>query len=156
MTEKRNGRGEMIDMRIHGLSSTFWVVTKPSRVSELGDICFACTFRQLMTQTRGGLHEQDIVGVYADEAEARRMAMELLGKNIIRTTDSIIVEVLVNVLMSPIKRNMTARVLAKAAVEAVGNAVYHAEEKGLRHRLAHQVVMGVGEVRLQSRLTLFG
>ena len=88
-----------------------------------------------MNQTRGGLHEQDIVGVYADEAEAKRMAMKLLGRNIVRTSDSIIVEVLVNVLMTPTKRNMTARVLARAAVEAVGNAVRHAEEEGFRHRL---------------------
>ena len=143
-------------MRIHGLSNTFWVVTKPSRVSELGDICFACTFKQLMNQSRGGLREQDIVGVYADEAEAKRMAIKLLGRNIVRTTDSVIVEVLVNVLLTPIKRNMTARVLSKAALEAVGNAVHHAEEEGLRHRLAHQVEMGVGEVAVQNHLTLFG
>ena len=54
-----------------------------------------------MIQTRGGLHEQDIVGVYADEAEAKRMAMKLLGRNIVRTSDSMIVEVVVNVLMTP-------------------------------------------------------
>src|SRR5208282_3543436 len=113
MTEKPNGRGKTIDMRIHGLSNTFWVVTRPNRVSELGDICFACTFKQLMNQSRGGLHEQDIVGVYADEAEARQLAMKLLGRNIVRTSDSIIVEVLVNVLMTPTKRNMTVGVLAR-------------------------------------------
>jgi len=146
----------MNEMKIHGLSNTFWIVTRPNRVSEIGDICFACTFRQLMTQTRGGLHEQDIVGVYADEAEARRMAMELLGKNIIRTSDSIIVEVLVNILMTPIKRNMTARVLAKAALEAVGNAVHHAEEQGFSHRLRDQVSMGMGEIAVQDHLVLFG
>jgi hypothetical protein len=143
-------------MRIHGLSNTFWVVTKPSRVSELGDICFACTFKQLMNRSRGGLHEQDIVGVYADEAEAKRMAMKLLGKNIIRTSDSVIVEVVVNVLMTPTKRNMTARVLARAAAEAVSNAVHHAEEEGLRHRLEGQVEMGMGEITVQNHLTLFG
>ncbi len=143
-------------MRIHGLSNTFWVVTRPNRVSELGDICYACTFQQLMTQTRGGLHEKEIIGIFAEEAEAKRLAMKLLGRNIVRASDSIIVEVLVNVLMSPTKRNITASVLARAAVEAVGNAVHHAEEEGLRHRLAHQVEIGVGEVRLQSHLTLFG
>ena len=88
MMVKRNGRGEMNNMQIHGLSDTFWVVTSPNRVSELGDICFACTFQQLMTQTRGGLHEKDIVGIFADEAEAKQLAMKLLGRNIVRTSDS--------------------------------------------------------------------
>jgi len=143
-------------MNIYGLSNTFWIVTRPNRVSELGDICYACTFTQLMTQTRGGLHEKEIIGIFADEAEARQVAMKLLGRNIIRTSDSILVEVMVNVLMSPIKRNMAARVLARAAVEAVGNAVRKAEEDGLRHRLAKQIVMGVGEISVQNHLTLFG
>ena len=80
-------------MKIHGLSNTFWIVTRPNRVSELGDICAVCTFEELMKRTRGGLHEKDIVGIYADEAEAKRMAMKLLGRNIVRTSDSIIVEV---------------------------------------------------------------
>ena len=136
MTMKRNGRGATNDMNTRGLPNTFWVVAKPSRVSELGDICFACTFRQLMKRSRGGLHEQEIVGIYADHAEARRTALTLLGKNIVRTSDSVIVEVMVNVLMTPTNRNMTARVLARAAVEAVGNAVHHAEEQGFSHRPA--------------------
>jgi hypothetical protein len=143
-------------MRIHGVSNTFWVVTRPNRISELGDICFACTFKQLMNQSRGGLHEQDIVGVYADEAEAKRMALKLLGRNIVRTSDSVIVEVVVHVLMTPTKRNMTARVLARAATEAVSNAVHHAEGQGFSHRLGNQVSMGIGEIAVQNHLTLFG
>src|SRR5208282_6293472 len=99
-------------MRIHGLSNTFWVVTRPNRVSELGEICFACTFKQLINQSRGGLHEQELIGIFADEAEAKRMALKLLGRKIVRTSDSVIVEVVVNVLMTPTKRNMTARTLA--------------------------------------------
>ena len=156
MTEKRNGRGEMNDMKLQGLSNTFWVVTRPNRVSELGDICFACTFGKLMKQTRGGLHEKEIVGIFASETEAKRMAMKQLGKNLIRTSDSVIVEVVVNVMMTPTERNMTAGVLAKAAVEAVANAIRHAEEEGLRHRLAHQVEMGMGEVAVQDQLVLIG
>ena len=31
-------------MDIQGLPEQFWVVTKPSPVSTLEDICFACTF----------------------------------------------------------------------------------------------------------------
>jgi hypothetical protein len=146
----------MNDMNIHGLSNTFWVVTRPNRVSELGDICFACTFQQFMTQTRGGLHEKEIIGIFADEAEAKRIALKLLGRNVVRISDSIIVEVQVNVLMTPTKRNMTARVLTKAAAEAVGNAVRHAEENGLSHRLRDQVSMGMGEIAVQNHLTLFG
>jgi CO dehydrogenase nickel-insertion accessory protein CooC1 len=143
-------------MRINGLSNTFWVVTRPNRVSELSDICCACTFRQLMKRTRGGLHEKEIIGIFADEAEARQVGLKLLGRNIVRTSDSIIVEVGVNVLMTPTRRNMTARVLARAALEAVANAVRKAEEEGFRHRLGNQVTMGVGEVGLQNHLTLFG
>ena len=143
-------------MKIHGLSNSFWVVTSPNRVSELGEICYACTFRQLMNQSRGGLHEKDIVGIFADEAEARRLALKLLGRNIVRTSDSVIVEVVVNVLMTPIKRNMTARVLSRAAIDAVGHAIRNAEEQGFRHRLEGQVVMGMGEITVQNHLTLFG
>ena len=156
MTGKRNGRGEMNEMRIHGLSSTFWVVTRPNRISELGDICAVCTYEELMKRTRGGLHEKEIIGIFAEETEARQSALKLLGRYIVRTSDSVIVEVLVNVLMTPTKRNMTARVLSKAAVEAVGNALRKAEEEGFRYRLGNQIVMGVGEVGLLSHITLFG
>jgi hypothetical protein len=143
-------------MKTYGLSNTFWVVTKPSPVSELGDICFACTFKQLMNQSRGRLHEQDIIGIFADEAEAKQMAMKLLGRNIVRTSDSVIVEVLVNILMTPIKRNMTARVLSRAAIEAVGNAVRKAEEQGFSHRLEGLITMGMGKITVQDHLTLIG
>jgi hypothetical protein len=68
----------------------------------------------------------------------------------------VIVEVLVNVLMTPTTKNMTARVLARAALEAVGNAVRKAEEQGFRHRLGNQVEMGMGEITVQNHLTLFG
>jgi hypothetical protein len=147
---------EKNDMNIRGLPEKFWVVTRPSRVSELGDICFQCTFKRLMLQTRGGLHEHEIIGIFSDEAEAKRVARKLLGRNVVRTSDSIMVEVLVNVLMMPMKKNLTARVLARAAAEAVGNAVHKAEQEGFRHRLRGQVTMGAGAVELQSHTTLFG
>ena len=67
-------------MKIHGMPETFWVVTKPSAVSELEDILFACTFGRLLLQGRGGLAEDDIVGVYADEGKARQEATRLLGE----------------------------------------------------------------------------
>ncbi len=110
-------------MKVQGLPETFWVVIKPNRASELGDICFACTFVQLMLQSRGGLHEQDIVGIYADEAEATEMAEKLLGRNIVRTSDAILVEVMVTIQVIPTAKDITAKALSRAAVEAVGNAV---------------------------------
>ena len=67
-------------MEIHGLPETFWVVTKPSPVSELADICFPCTFERLMLQARGGLNEDEIVGIYADEAEATEGGGEAAGR----------------------------------------------------------------------------
>ncbi len=143
-------------MKIHGMLDKFWIVTKSSPVSELGDICFSCTYEQFMLQVRGGLKEEDIVGIFIDDAEAKRMAMKLVGKAVIRTSDAILVDVLVNIQVVPTKRNMTARVLARAAVEAVSNAVRKAEEQGFSHRLGNQVEMGMGEVGLQNHLTIFG
>ena len=67
-------------MKIHGLPEKFWVVTRPSEVSELVDILFPCTFERLLLQGRGGLTEDEIVGVYADEDEAKEAAAKLLGE----------------------------------------------------------------------------
>ena len=53
---------ERNDMKIHGMPEKFWVVTTPSPVSELADVCFPCTFERLLLQGRGGLHEDEIVG----------------------------------------------------------------------------------------------
>ncbi len=144
------------DMKIHGLPETFWVVTKPNRASELGDIRFVCTFEQLVLQARGGLHERDIVGIYANEAEAKLMAEKLLGKNVVRTSDAMLVEVMVTVQVIPTAKDITAKALSQAAVEAVGNAVRKSEQEGFRHRLNDQVEMGVGEVGLDRFLTLLG
>ncbi len=143
-------------MKIHGLPETFWLVTKPNRASELGDICFACTLTQLMLQVRGGLHEHDIAGIYADEAEAKLMAEKLLGNNIVRTSDAMLVEVMVTVQIIPTAKNITAKALSQAAVEAVDHAVRKAEQEGFQHRLNDQVEMGVGQVGLDRFLTLLG
>ena len=143
-------------MEIHGLPETFWVVTKPNRASELGDICFACTYKQLMLQARGGLHENDIAGIYANEAEAKLMAEKLLGKNVVRTSDAMLVEVMVTIQVMPTAKDITAKALSQAAVEAVGNAVRKAEAEGFQHPLKDQVEMGVGQVGLDRFLTLLG
>ena len=143
-------------MQLHGLPELFWVVTKPSPVSELGDICFQCTYGQLMRQTLGGLHEDDIIAIYADETEAKEQAKALLDDTIVRTSDSLVVEVLVNVVCQPTTKDMTARELSRAVVSAVENAVRHAEKEGYKHQLEGKVAMGVGTVEIHSQTTVFG
>ena len=66
-------------MKTFGLPDQFWIVLKPSPVSTVEDICFACTFSRLINQVRGGLQEDEIVAIYADETEGRQAAARLLG-----------------------------------------------------------------------------
>ena len=121
------------------------------------DICFACTFEQLMLQIRGGLHEDEITGIFADEDEARLTARELLGEYPVRPCDALFAEVVVNVMVQPNDEEITARDLAQAAVEAVRNALRQAEKAGLRHRMEGRVSMGFGEVvELKNQLTTTG
>jgi hypothetical protein len=138
-------------MKTHGLPNQFWVVLKPSPVSTPEDICFACTFERLILQVRGGLTEDEIVGIYADETEARQAAARLLGIHPVRPTDLVFVEVIVHVQAQPKHEEMKARDLAKAAVEAVKNAVRQAEEAGFSHRLHGQVSLGAGTVELKNQ-----
>ena len=65
-------------MKIQGLPDHFWVVTTPTPVSDLGDICFQCDFAQFALQVRGGLNENEIVGIYADQQAATQEAEALL------------------------------------------------------------------------------
>jgi hypothetical protein len=141
-------------MRTHGLPDQFWVVLKPSTFSETEDILFACTFERLINQVRGGLVEDEIVSIYADEGEARQAAARLLGKHPVRPADTVFIEVVVPVQVQPIHKEMTGRDLAGAAVEAVGNAVRQAEQAGFQHRLHGQVALGAGTVMLQNITTL--
>ena len=143
-------------MNIYGLPETFWVVTKPSPVSVMNDICFQCTFAQLLLQGRGGLHEDDIVGVYADEIEAKKAASELLDEVPVTTADSLAVEVLVHLLVVPEADDLSIRALSQAAVEAVQNAVAHADKEGFRHHLAGKATMGMGPVKLHEATVLVG
>jgi hypothetical protein len=143
-------------MNVYGMVNGFWVVTKPSPVSEMGDICFRCTFEQFALQVRGGLKEHDILGIYADGDDARQAAAKLLGGYSVRTSDALMVELLVNIQVIPVTGDMTAGELSRAAAEAVGNAVRQAEEQGFQHRLKGMVEMGMGEVSVRNSLTLFG
>ena len=65
-------------IKVCKMPERFWVVVRPTGLSELGDICFECDFRRYALQIRGGLDEETIVGVYVDEQEAKRVAEELL------------------------------------------------------------------------------
>jgi hypothetical protein len=133
-------------MLIHGLPKRFWVVTKPSPVSQMCDICFPCTFEQLMLQVRGGLKEEEVVGIFADEDEAHMTAMELLGEFPIRPQDSLFADVVVHVQAVPNTQDISAKELARAAVEAVGNALQRAEKEGYQHRLRDRVSLGTSVV----------
>ena len=68
--------------------------------------------------------------------------MRLLGKHPVRPQDAAFAEVVVNVMVTPIGRGMTAKELGEAAVEAVLNAVHRAEKQGHRHRLEGRVRLG--------------
>ena len=61
-----------------GFPKKFWVVTKPTKESELGDICFEADIGRLMLQFRGGLDVDEIVGVYGNESAAKKDAEKLL------------------------------------------------------------------------------
>ena len=143
-------------MQLHGLPERFWVVTRPTEASEMGDICFSCTVESLMQQARGGLRQADIVGIYDDEDLAFEMARKLLGEWVVPCEDSVAVEVLVHLMCHPVTAGMTAKAIAQAAVEAVDNAVRQAENEGYRHRLSADMQMGVGEVELHNQFALFG
>lgn len=72
-------RKEDEEMQIEGMPETFWIVTTPTAHSELGDICFACNFKQFALQVRGGLDVDAIVGLYADEEDAKDTAKKLIA-----------------------------------------------------------------------------
>ena len=66
-------------MKVVGMPERFWVVTSPTPNSEMGDICFSCDYRQFALQVRGGLDENAIVGIYANEQDAKATATKLIA-----------------------------------------------------------------------------
>ncbi len=66
-------------MKVSGMPGQFWVVTTPTRHSTLGDICFLCDFKCFALQIRGGLDEQEIIGIFSGESEAVTEAKRLLA-----------------------------------------------------------------------------
>ena len=67
------------DIKVVGMPERFWVVTTPTPNSEMADVCFACDFLQFALQVRGGLNENAIVGIFADEELATATATKLLA-----------------------------------------------------------------------------
>jgi hypothetical protein len=65
-------------MKIHDLPEFFWIVVSPGPSSTLADICFECDFERFALQIRGGLDEEEIVAIFADQQPAIELAERLL------------------------------------------------------------------------------
>ena len=53
-----------------GPDDRLWVVTDPTRESELGDVCFETTVRGLLLQLKGGLDVERNVTLFTEQNEA--------------------------------------------------------------------------------------
>jgi len=58
----------------------FWVVTKPTKLSELGDILFETDYAGLALQIKGGLRPDEIVAIARARKGALPTAKALLRK----------------------------------------------------------------------------
>lgn len=56
----------------------FFVVEKPSKDSTKDDILFQSDIFYFANQIKGGLHPEDVVGIYKNKSDANRIATELL------------------------------------------------------------------------------
>ena len=57
----------------------FFIVCRPTKISELADICFQTNARELLRLGKGGLEPSDIHGIYDDFHQAQDIARDLLG-----------------------------------------------------------------------------
>ena len=82
----------------YGPDDKFWIVINPSCVSEMGDILFECSLKELDLQFKGGLGMDRNPTIFTDykeaevEAHARlvtRDAAEAIAENIREGTDKI-------------------------------------------------------------------
>lgn len=55
-----------------------WVVVRPSRLAELGDVCFETDAAGLALQFKGGLDPEEIHAIYTACNEAQREAERIL------------------------------------------------------------------------------
>jgi len=81
----RNNRNNSKTYKIIDQVGVFWVVTKPTKDSTLGDILFESDIIYLANQIRGGLTEREIFGFYIDGGEAEKVAKDLLKKPLIES-----------------------------------------------------------------------
>lgn len=58
----------------------FWVVTKPSKNSELIDILFHADMKRMEFQFKGGLSGKVIIGIFTTKNEAEKVAKMALLK----------------------------------------------------------------------------
>ena len=145
-------------MKTHGIPEQFWVVTRPTEFSTSEDICFPCTFEPADVAGAGRVEEGEIVGIYADEGRGAAVGCQAAGR-----------------LSRPSpgrggrrgrrprhgrpegRGDLTARDLARSAVEAVANAVRQGEKAGFRHRLKGRISLGTSEVvELRNLTTVLG
>jgi len=57
---------------------SFWIVTRPTKISVLEDICFMASAESLLVQGKGGLSPEEIFGMYLDGKEAKEVAKDLI------------------------------------------------------------------------------
>jgi len=60
--------------------SKFWVVTKPTKKSELIDILFHADMKRMELQFKGGLSGKKIIGIFTTKNEAEKVAKMALLK----------------------------------------------------------------------------
>ncbi len=80
-----------------GVPENFWVVTEPSdawdydflvNYLEISDICFRTGYRTLMVQSRAGLKPKQLLGVFSDEAEAKKYAAIVIAAAVARRNNA--------------------------------------------------------------------
>jgi hypothetical protein len=67
-------RPEMVDE-----VGSFWVVTRPNQQSTMEDVVFESSVLHFANQIRGGLYEDEVIGLYKDEAKAVKTADQLIA-----------------------------------------------------------------------------
>jgi hypothetical protein len=72
----------MKDNLKHDTIKKFWVVTTPTKLSTLNDICFETTVKGMMIQSLGGLKSGEIRGIFKTRDVARIYAEELLHDDV--------------------------------------------------------------------------
>ena len=58
---------------------SFWVVTRPSEISTMEDIVFESNVLHFANQVRGGLYEEEVIGIYKEESKAVKTADQLIA-----------------------------------------------------------------------------